>query len=154
MSSYAAAELMKEKMDSAISQQVALLGSQRMYDRINKNMEEGKFEFLFAKVKLPNLIIDEISFSFQEHLDLFDWRYDYFLSQFGGCPDADKDSFWFTDTLYCCAFSKEIIGYQVGPFRGVELPLFQVEFLFSPHWQCANSDTYYFIQEQIVSACK
>ena len=52
MSSYAAAEVMIEKIDSAISQQVALLGSQRMYDRINKNMEEGKFEFLFAKVKL------------------------------------------------------------------------------------------------------
>ena len=57
MSSYAAAELMKKKIDSAISEQVALLGSQRMYDRINNNMEEGKFEPLFAKVKLHNLIL-------------------------------------------------------------------------------------------------
>ena len=50
----------------------------------------------------------------QEHFDLFDWRYDYFLSQFGGCPHDDKNSCWFTDVLDCCAFINEIIGYQVG----------------------------------------
>lgn len=52
------AELMKSadqnKINSAISQQIALLGSREMYERINRNFKERRFEALFAKVKLKN----------------------------------------------------------------------------------------------------
>ena len=40
------AELMKSadqnKINSAISQQIALLGSREMYERINRNFQEGR----------------------------------------------------------------------------------------------------------------
>lgn len=52
------AELMKSadqnKINSAISQQIALLGSREMYERINRNFKERRFEALFAKVTLKN----------------------------------------------------------------------------------------------------
>ena len=41
----------QEKIDSALAQQIALVGSRRLYERINKNFKEVKFEALFAKVK-------------------------------------------------------------------------------------------------------
>ena len=48
------ADLMKkadpDKMSSAVSQQVALLGSRSMYERINNNFKELEFEPLLAKV--------------------------------------------------------------------------------------------------------
>ena len=50
------AELMKEadqhQISSAVSQQVALVGSQSLYERINNNFKIGRFEAFFAKVKL------------------------------------------------------------------------------------------------------
>ena len=52
------AELMKSadqnKINSAISQQIALLGSREMYERTNRNFKERRFEALFAKVTLKN----------------------------------------------------------------------------------------------------
>ena len=39
------------KISSTVSQQVALVGSQGLYERINNNFKEGKFEAFFAKVK-------------------------------------------------------------------------------------------------------
>ena len=42
------------KIDSAISQQVSLLGSQRLYDRIDLNLKLSKFEAHFAKVFLSD----------------------------------------------------------------------------------------------------
>ena len=48
------AELMKEadqdKISSAIAEQVALVGSQSLYERINSNFKELKFEAFLAKV--------------------------------------------------------------------------------------------------------
>ena len=48
------AELMKkadpDKISSAIAEQVALVGSQSLYERINKNFKELKFEAFLAKV--------------------------------------------------------------------------------------------------------
>ena len=41
-----------EKISSAISKQVALIGSQSLYERIDKNFKEMKFEAFLAKVKL------------------------------------------------------------------------------------------------------
>ena len=42
------------KISSAVSQQVALLGSRRLYERINTNLKISKFEPHFAKVNLPS----------------------------------------------------------------------------------------------------
>ena len=39
-----------EKIASAVSQQVELLGSQSLYERINTNFKEMKFEAFLAKV--------------------------------------------------------------------------------------------------------
>ena len=53
------ADLMKEadpdKISSAIAQQVALLGSQSLYERIHNNFKELKFEAFLATVKLSVL---------------------------------------------------------------------------------------------------
>lgn len=68
----------QEKIDSALAQQIALVGSRRLYERINKNFKEIKFEAVFAK----------------EHFDLFSWRKDFFYSQFGTIYEGDV---WFTD---------------------------------------------------------
>ena len=50
------AELMKEanqeKISAAIAEQVALVGSQSLYERINNNFKEMRFEAFLAKVKL------------------------------------------------------------------------------------------------------
>ena len=50
------AELMKaadqDKISSTVSQQVALVGSESLYQKINKNFKEGGFDAFFAKVKL------------------------------------------------------------------------------------------------------
>ena len=43
------------KISSAVSQQIALFGSRRLYERINKNLKISKFEAHFAKVNLPYL---------------------------------------------------------------------------------------------------
>ena len=49
------AELMKEadpdKISTAIAEQVALVGSQSLYERINKNFKELRFEAFLAKVR-------------------------------------------------------------------------------------------------------
>ena len=42
----------QEKISSAVSRQVALVGSQVLYERINRNFMEGRFEAFFAKVKV------------------------------------------------------------------------------------------------------
>ena len=42
----------QDKISSAVSEQIALLGSKKMYERINQNFRKGRFEALFAKVKL------------------------------------------------------------------------------------------------------
>ena len=42
------------KISTAVSQQISLLGSRRLYERINKNLKISKFEAHFAKVKLPS----------------------------------------------------------------------------------------------------
>ena len=39
-----------DKISSAIAEQVALVGSQSLYERINKNFKELKFEAFLAKV--------------------------------------------------------------------------------------------------------
>ena len=55
------AKLMKtadpEKISSVVSQQVALVGSQGLYEKINSNFKEGRFEAFFAKVKLESSIL-------------------------------------------------------------------------------------------------
>ena len=40
----------QEKISLAVSQQVALVGSQRLYEKINNNFKEGGFDAIFAKV--------------------------------------------------------------------------------------------------------
>ena len=42
----------QEKISSAVDEQVALVGSRVLYERINSNFREGKFEAFFAKVKV------------------------------------------------------------------------------------------------------
>ena len=42
----------QDKISAAISQQIKLLGSTRLYERINNNFKIAKFEAHFAKVKL------------------------------------------------------------------------------------------------------
>ena len=42
------------KISSAVSQQITLLGSRRLYERINNNLKISKFEPHFAKVNLPS----------------------------------------------------------------------------------------------------
>ena len=42
----------KLKIELAISQQVELLGSHKLYDRISSNLKISKFEAHFAKVSL------------------------------------------------------------------------------------------------------
>ena len=61
------AELMKsadqDKINSAISEQIALVGSRSIYERINKNFKEQRFEALFAKVNYDLIIYDmELNF--------------------------------------------------------------------------------------------
>ena len=55
------AELMEaadpDKISSTVSQQVALVGSQGLYERINNNFKEGRFEAFFAKVKLETSLL-------------------------------------------------------------------------------------------------
>ena len=55
------AELMEaadpEKISSTVSQQVALVGSQSLYERINTNFKEGRFDAFYAKVKLDICIV-------------------------------------------------------------------------------------------------
>ena len=62
------------KISSAVSQQISLLGSRRLYERINNNLKMAKFEAHFAK----------------EQCDLFSWRLEYFKNQF-------PEEIWFTD---------------------------------------------------------
>ena len=45
-----------DKISSAVSQQVALVGSQSLYEKINSNFKEERFEAFFAKVELLNQI--------------------------------------------------------------------------------------------------
>ena len=40
----------QEKISLAVSQQVALVGSQSLYEKINKNFKEERFDAIFAKV--------------------------------------------------------------------------------------------------------
>ena len=55
---YAKQQLLKqadqEKIDLAVSQQVALVGSKSLYEKINKNFKEKRFDAIFAKVKFQN----------------------------------------------------------------------------------------------------
>ena len=46
----------QEKIDLAVSQQIALVGSKSLYEKINKNFKEHGFDAIFAKVKLINSI--------------------------------------------------------------------------------------------------
>ena len=62
------------KISSAVSQQISLLGSRRLYERIDNNLKLAKFESHFAK----------------EQFDLYSWREEYFHNQF---PEES----WFTD---------------------------------------------------------
>merc|ERR1719219_2366978 len=83
-----------EKISTAVSQQVALVGSQSLYEKINTNFREGKFEAFFAK----------------EHFDLYRWRVDYFYSQFG--QYGDEDICWLTtgfDDSHCV----DTVPYQI-----------------------------------------
>ena len=61
------AELMKEadpdKISTAIAEQVALVGSQSLYERINKNFKELRFEAFLAKVRVK-LDIEILRFLF------------------------------------------------------------------------------------------
>ena len=47
-----------EKITSMVSQQVALVGSQRLYEKINNNFTGVRFDAIFAKVKLDNSIFN------------------------------------------------------------------------------------------------
>ena len=40
----------QEKISLAVSQQVALVGSQSLYEKINKNFKEANFDAILAKV--------------------------------------------------------------------------------------------------------
>ena len=80
------------KISSAVSQQVALLGSRRLYERINTNLKISKFEPHFAKVNFPSWggPVSWDPFRLQEQFELYNWREEYFHTQF------PEDS-WFTD---------------------------------------------------------
>ena len=54
------AELLKmadpERISLAVSKQVALVGSRSLYEKINNNFKEKRFDAIFAKVKSQNSI--------------------------------------------------------------------------------------------------
>ena len=50
------------KIALAVSQQVALVGSQSLYDKINKNFKENGFDAIFAKVKQFSSFLYYISY--------------------------------------------------------------------------------------------
>ena len=52
----------QEKIALAVSQQVALVGSQSLYDKINKNFKENGFDAIFAKVKQFSSFLYYISY--------------------------------------------------------------------------------------------
>jgi len=56
-----------EAVKEVVQDQVNLLGSEKLYQRINKNLNEHKFEPFFA----------------EEQFKLFTWRAEYFYSNFG-----------------------------------------------------------------------
>eukprot|EP00092_Neocalanus_flemingeri_P002186 GFUD01002326.1.p1 GENE.GFUD01002326.1~~GFUD01002326.1.p1 ORF type:complete len:292 (-),score=86.97 GFUD01002326.1:45-920(-) len=64
----------KAKVDRILADQVEVVGSLTLYERINKNFLDAKFEPFFAK----------------EQFDLYSWREDFFHSSF-------PEEFWFTD---------------------------------------------------------
>jgi len=64
----------QEKVDKIRSDQVKIVGSSKLYERINKNFIEGRFDPFFAK----------------EQFDLYSWREDFFHSSF-------PEECWFTD---------------------------------------------------------
>ena len=63
----------KEKIEQVRQQQIDLLGSATLYERINKNLKLTKFEAYFAR----------------EQFKLYSWREDFFHEQF-------TDGSWFT----------------------------------------------------------
>ena len=63
----------KEKIEQVKQRQIDLLGSAKLYERINQNFKETKFEAYFAR----------------EQFKLYRWREDFFHEQF---PDGS----WFT----------------------------------------------------------
>lgn len=63
----------KEKIEQVRQQQIDLLGSATLYERINKNLKLTKFEAYFAR----------------EQFKLYSWREDFFHEQFA-------DGSWFT----------------------------------------------------------
>ena len=80
------------KISSAVSQQITLLGSRRLYERINNNLKISKFEPHFAKVNISprEVTVSWDFFPYQEQFELYNWREEYFHTQF------PEDS-WFTD---------------------------------------------------------
>ena len=130
----------QEKISLAVSQQVDLVGSQSLYDKINKNFKEGGFDAIFAKVHFlfyfchwsifrilgVRLIALSIGmlwalewkqninlwiFLNQEHFELYRWRKDYFYSQFGYAGQFDRVN-WFT-TGGDDAHDFDTVPYQV-----------------------------------------
>ena len=66
-----------QKISFYIQQQIDLLGSKRLYDRVSGNLSVNRLEAEFA----------------EEHFKLYRWRYDFFYRQFG--PYMDNN--WYTD---------------------------------------------------------
>ena len=66
-----------QKISFYIQQQIDLLGSKRLYDRVSGNLSANRLEAEFA----------------EEHFKLYRWRYDFFYRQFG--PYMDNN--WYTD---------------------------------------------------------
>jgi len=64
----------KAKVNKIIAEQVEVVGSLKLYERINRNFLEAKFEPYFAK----------------EQFDLYSWREEFFHSSF-------PEECWFTD---------------------------------------------------------
>jgi len=62
------------QVDKVVADQIKVVGSAKLFERISKNFEEVKFEPFFAK----------------EQFDLYSWREDFFHSSF---PEEN----WFTD---------------------------------------------------------
>jgi len=70
----------KFKIDNIKAQQVDVLGSKRLYERIHKNFLELKFERFFV----------------EEQFKLYDWREDFFHKHFPFPPDKERNN-WYTD---------------------------------------------------------
>jgi len=87
-----------EAVKEAVQEQINLLGSEKLYQRINNNLSKHKFEAFFA----------------EEQFKLYAWRAEYFFSNFGPLGQLNTSGFltWHSDGVYEEG-EDDIVPYQI-----------------------------------------